>query len=140
METRTLNTLVTGAIWRAEQLEAHGIIPAFQAWAEVSALEEELAKAHRASSSQGRIARRGAVRAAFRSGAYVRAQALADSYLAESSAPKSLRASLIGILEAEQEKMSIQFPYAAKQHPMRNTVEIAYRIRDKFSLPVDRVA
>ena len=45
METDTLNTLVTGAIWRAEQLEAHGIRPA-QAWAEVSSLEEKLAKAH----------------------------------------------------------------------------------------------
>ena len=63
MDTDTLNTLVTDAIWRAEELEALGI-PASPAWKEVSAIEEELAKAFPVSEGQGRIARRGAVRAA----------------------------------------------------------------------------
>jgi hypothetical protein len=102
METDTLNTLVTGAIWRAEQLEARGIRTASQAWTEVSSLEEELAKAHPVSESQGRIARRGAVRAALKAGDYARADALADGYLAEEGAPESLRASLRAGLESKQ--------------------------------------
>jgi hypothetical protein len=61
VETDTLNSLVTGAIWRAEQLEAHGIGSASQAWAEVSSLEEELAKVLPMSEPEGRVARRGAV-------------------------------------------------------------------------------
>ena len=98
MEIDTLNTLVTGAIWRAEEFESRGI-PASQAWAEVSSIEEELAKAHPVSEGQGRIARRGAVRAVLKSGNYTRAYALADRYLAEESAPESLKTALRTILE-----------------------------------------
>ena len=101
METDTLNTLVTGAIWRAEQLEAYGIYPATQAWSEVSSLEEELAKAHPASKSQGRIARRGAVRAALKAGDYSRGHELAALYLGEKSAPESLKAALRIIMEED---------------------------------------
>ncbi|MGD0361193.1 MAG: hypothetical protein ABSC93_10015 [Bryobacteraceae bacterium] len=42
METDTLNTLVSDAIWRAQELEALGI-PTSSAWKEVSVIEEELA-------------------------------------------------------------------------------------------------
>jgi hypothetical protein len=82
-----LNTLVTDAIWRAEELEALGI-PASSAWKEVSAIEEKLAKAFPVSDGQGRIARRGAVSAALKSGDSDRAQALADAYIAEEAAMK----------------------------------------------------
>lgn len=58
MEIDTLNTLVTEAIWRAEELEAIGIHPTSPA-------------------------RRGAVRAALKAGDYDRAQALTDAYLAD---------------------------------------------------------
>jgi hypothetical protein len=58
VDTDTLNTLVTEAIWRAEELEALGI-PTSAAWKDVSAIEEELAKAFPVSDGQGRIARRG---------------------------------------------------------------------------------
>ena len=57
-------TLVTGAIWRAEQLEDRGVESAALAWKEVSLIEEELADALAASEPDGRIARRGAVGAA----------------------------------------------------------------------------
>ena len=130
METDTLNTLVTGAIWRAEQLEAYGIYPATQAWSEVSSLEEELAKAHPASESQGRIARRGAVRAALKAGAYHRANQLADNYLADESASKSLKAALRKILEEDADAIKSGFPYAAKRHSLREARELARRFRE----------
>jgi hypothetical protein len=98
VEIDTLNTLVTDAIWRAEELESRGI-SASLAWAEVSSIEEELAKAHPVSGAQGRIARRGAVRAALKSGDYARAYALADRYLAEDAAPESLKTELRTTLE-----------------------------------------
>ena len=101
MENDTLNTLVSGAIWRVEQLEALGLRPASQAWAEVSSLEENLAKAIPVSESEGRIARRGAGRAALKAGDYARAQALADGYLADDGAPESLKTALCNILEED---------------------------------------
>ena len=90
---------MSGALWRAEQLEIHGIRTASQAWVEVSSLEEELAKALPVSESEGRIPRRGAVRAALKAGEYARAHALADTYLAEKADPKSLKAALRAILD-----------------------------------------
>ena len=94
METDALNTLVTGAIWRAEQLEALRIPSAGGAWAEVSYLEEELAKVLPASAPEGRIARRGSLRAALKAGDYVRASALLETYTGEEAAPQSLKAML----------------------------------------------
>jgi hypothetical protein len=89
VETETLNVLVTGAIRRAEQLEAESLSSASQVWAEVSALEEDLAKVLPVSESEGRIARRGAVRAALKAADYARAYALADRYAAEEAAPSA---------------------------------------------------
>ena len=108
VETDTLNTLVTGAIWRAEQLEAHGIRPA-QAWAEVSSLEEELAKALPAAEAEGRIARRGAVRAALKAGDFLRAHLLSDGYLADEAAPKSFKTALRKILEDDDQSIASHF-------------------------------
>ena len=99
METDELNTLVTDAIWRAQELEAVDISAAPGAWAEVSVIEEELAKAFPVSDVEGKIARRGAVRAALKAGDYARAHALAEAYLAEEGAPTSFKASLREILE-----------------------------------------
>ena len=130
METDALNTLVSGAIWRAEQLEAHGIRPASQAWAEVSSLEEELAKALPVSESEGRIARRGAVRAALKAGNYARAHALADAYLAEEAAPRSLQTALRMILEEDDRAMASGFRYASKYHSLREAQDLARRFRE----------
>lgn len=130
METDTLNTLVSGAIWRAEQLETHGIRPAAQAWAEVSSLEEELARALPLSESEGRIARRGAVRAALKAGDYPRAHALADGYLAEEGAPRSLKTALRKILEEDAQAMASHFRYAAKHHSLREARDLARRFRE----------
>lgn len=130
METDTLNTLVSGAIWRAEQLEAHGIRPVSQAWAEVSSIEEELAKALPVSESEGRIARRGAVRAALKAGDYARAHALAEGYVAEETAPRSLKATLRKILEEDAQAMASRFRYAAKHHSLREARDLARRFRE----------
>ena len=129
METDALNTLVSGAIWRAEQLETHGIRPASQAWAEVSSLEEELAKALPVAEAEGRIARRGAVRAALKAGDYARAHVLADGYLAE-QAPRSLKTALRKILEEDAQAMASRFRYASKHHSWREAQDLARRFRE----------
>lgn len=106
MGTDELNTRVTDAIWRAEEFEDRGIHDASNAWAEVSSIEEELAKAFPAREVQGRIARRGAVGAALKAGDPARAHALAEAYLADGTAPDSLKAVLREILEqGNQEKL-----------------------------------
>ena len=130
METDALNTLVSGAIWRAEQLEAHGIRTASQAWAEVSSLEEELAKVLPVAESEGRIARRGAVRAALKAADYVRAHTLADGYVAEEAAPRSLKVALSKILAEDAQTMANGFRYAAKHHSLREARDLARRFRE----------
>ena len=130
VEPDTLNTLVTGAIWRAEQLEAQGLHTAPQAWAEVSSLEEELAKALPVSESEGRIARRGAVRAALKASDYPRAQKLAAHYAAQEGAPKSLKTALRQILEEDDRAMASRFPNASKHHSVSEARELAQRFRE----------
>jgi len=129
VETDALNTLVSGAIWRAEQLETHGVRPASQAWAEVCSLEEELAKALPVAEAEGRIARRGAVRAALKAGDYARAHALADGYLAE-EAPRSLKTALRKILEEDAQAMAGRFRFASKHHSWREAQDLARRFRE----------
>ncbi|MGA2145281.1 MAG: hypothetical protein ABSH49_09985 [Bryobacteraceae bacterium] len=129
MEADSLNSLVTGAIWRAEQLEAHNIKSAPQAWAEVSSLEEELAKVLPVSGPEGRIARRGAVRAALKAGDYARAEAMAGCYSAEDAAPKSLKTELAKILEEDTRAMARRFRYAARHHSPREARDLARRFR-----------
>lgn len=128
MDTDTLNTLVTGAIWRAEELESRRISSA-AAWAEVSSLEEELATAHPVSAGQGRIARRGAVRAALKSGDYKRAYSLADRYLGEDGAPESLKTGLREILEEYTQPIAGRFPYASTHHTLREAQGLADHLR-----------
>jgi len=129
MDTDTLNTLVTGAIWRAEELESRSI-PSTSAWAEVSSLEEDLAKAHPVTEGQGRIARRGAVRAALKSGNYTRAYALADGYLAEANVPESFKIELRTILEEYTQAMASRFQYASKHYSVREAQGWARRLSE----------
>jgi hypothetical protein len=129
VDTDTLNTLVTDAIWRAEEFESLGI-PASPAWKEVSAIEEELAKAFPVSEGQGRIARRGAVSAALKAGDYHRAQALTYAYIAEEAAPDSLKTALCEILNEADQAMASRFQHAAKHHTPREARDIARRLRE----------
>jgi hypothetical protein len=116
MDNDTLNTLVTDAVWRAQELDALGIQPTSMAWREVSALEEQLAKAFPASELEGQIARRGAVRAALKAGDSARAQLLFDSYLTDPAAPSFLKAELQEILEEADQAITNRFQHAAKHH------------------------
>ena len=110
----SLNVLVSSAIWRAQQLESRGIESASQAWSEVSSIEQELADTHPVSAAQGKIARRGAVRAALKAGDYARAQQLADSYSGEKGATKALKTALKEMLSEDARKMESRFRYASK--------------------------
>jgi hypothetical protein len=128
VETDTLNSLVTSAIWRAEELEQRGIC-ATQVWAEVSSLEQELARAIPPSDPEGQLARRGAVRAALKSADYALAQGLLESYKAESAAPESLKTALGKILAEADKAMKRRFRYAAKHHTPREAREMSLRLR-----------
>ncbi len=125
MSNEGLNALVTSAIWRAQQLESLGIGSASQAWSEVSSVEEELAKSHPTSQGQGRIARRGAVRAALKAGDYARAQQLYDSYTSEKGATKALKDALKEILTQDAKEMENRFRFASKQLRVGEAREIA---------------
>ncbi len=114
MPSDALNALVTSAIWRAQQLEEHGIGSTSQAWAEVSFVEEELAKTLPISQGEGRIARRGAVRAALKADDYARAEELADSYASEKGATKALKDALKEMLAEDAKEMESRFRFASK--------------------------
>jgi hypothetical protein len=99
MDVDDLHLLVSDAIWRAEQVEERGPSSAASEWATVSSLEEKLAGALPVSAPEGRIARRGAVRAAFKAGDHARGRSLAERYMAEEGAPASLKEALREILD-----------------------------------------
>jgi len=123
VKTDALNSLVSGAIWRAEQLQEGGLASAAQAWAEVSELEEKLAASLPPSGSESRIARRGAVRAALKAGDFARAQALAEVF--GKGAPRALKSAQREMLDEEARQVAILFPHAAKQHSIRDVQELA---------------
>ncbi len=130
MDTDTLNTLVTDAIWRVEELDALGIRPNSLEWARVSALEEELAKAFPASDPQGRVARRGAITAALKARDYDRVQALLDTYLSELTAPDPFKASLSEILREADQEMASRFQNAAALYTASDARSLARRFRE----------
>jgi hypothetical protein len=129
MHADALHTLVSSAIWRAEQLDEQGLETACSAWIEVSKWEEELAKIIPAKEAEGRIARRGAVRAALKAKEPARARELADRYAAEKGVPRALRTELRGMLEEDAKGLSEQFPFAAKHHKPKDVQMLANRLQ-----------
>jgi hypothetical protein len=111
-----LNALVTSSIWRAEQLGDLDIKTADLAWAEVSALEEQLAVVLAVGDAEGRIARRGAVAAALKARDFMRARGLVDAYCGEDGAPRRLCAELKKMLTLDAAKLAEEFPFAAKHY------------------------
>lgn len=122
----SLHALVSGAIWRAEQSEAT-LGSAATAWAEVSLLEERLAEALPVVQAEGRIARRGAVRAAIKAHDPARAAALADRFSAEAKAPPALRSALRKMLQEDARALAGRYRYAAKHHKIAEVRELARR-------------
>jgi hypothetical protein len=87
MSLEELNRRVTNAIVWAESLPA-GSRDAWEAFHEVSELEESIAKLVPPDDLEGEIARLGAVTAALSAGEHLRALQLAERYLAENLAPE----------------------------------------------------
>ncbi len=87
MSLDELNRCVTNAIIRAESLPA-GSREAWEAFHEVSALEESIAAVVPPDDIEGEIARLGAVTAALSAGEPLRALQLAERFLAESPDPE----------------------------------------------------
>lgn len=130
MDVNTLNALVSSAIWRAEQLEELELDAASSAWAEVSKLEEELAKHKPAEDAEGRIARRGAVRAAVKANDYARAEALAQQF-AEDGASRALRKELRDLLKVEANGLSERFPSALRHHKPSDVMRLARLVLER---------
>lgn len=114
MAVDLLHTMVSSAIWRAEQLDELGR-EAVSSWLEVSRLEEELSTLLPATEPEGRIARRGAVRAALKAHDFIRAQNLVSRY-ADEGVSEPLRKEYREALKANAKLLSDQFPHAAKHH------------------------
>lgn len=89
-----LNGQVTEAIMIAEQLEDIGDPEAQTAYGQASILEEQIAAITANSSYEGQVARRGAVRAAVKSGNFERAGRLVAAYTAEPDVDPELSAGL----------------------------------------------
>jgi hypothetical protein len=87
MSLDELNRRVTNAIVRAESLPA-GSREAWEAFRDVSALEESIATLVPPDDLEGEIARLGAVTAALSAGEPLRALQLAERFLAENLAPE----------------------------------------------------
>jgi hypothetical protein len=124
----SLHALVSGAIWRAEKLVEAGAEPG-AAWREVSILEERLAGALPAGGSEGRIARRGAVRAALKAGDYRRARELAARFAAEPDASAELSAKLEEMLDEDSARLARSFRFAAKHHRVADARAVALRLQ-----------
>ena len=120
----SLNMLVTGAIWRAEQLDAQHL-KSREAWSEVSMLEEQLATQFPVTNAQGKIARRGGVRAALKAGDSVRARRLAALYQSEKGAPKSFQIGLQEILDHANSELASHYPYAARRYGINASQDFA---------------
>jgi len=115
MTVDTLHTLVSGAIWRAEQLDDLGL-DTLSAWCDVSRLEEEIAKNLPVKEAEGCIARRGAVRAALKAQDYIRAHDLVKGYITEPNAPASLCTELNNMMKVDTNGLAEEFPFAMKHH------------------------
>ncbi|NOY25307.1 MAG: hypothetical protein GXP62_05490 [Oligoflexia bacterium] len=129
MNVDALYTLVTSAIWRAQQLAALGVPTVARAWSEVSALEEELAHSMPTTRPEGRTARRGAVRAALLAGDSFRAHDLTRRFSEEPHTSDDLRAALDEMLEADAASLASRFPFAARHHAIRDARELARHLR-----------
>lgn len=99
-------------------------------------LEEEIAKLIPAKEAEGRIARRGTVRAALRAEDHIRADDLVRRYTAEEGASKSLCTDLRKILKEDVEGLFEQFPFATKHYRPNDVRKLANQLREygPFSL------
>lgn len=102
MDIETLYPLVTEAIRKAEVFDGIDAPGARDAHRDVSLLEERIADLLAASTAEGAIARRGAVRAAIAAGDLSRAESLATRFSAEVGTTDSLRQEFDEMVEDAQ--------------------------------------
>lgn len=109
----SLYLLVTEAIQRAEVLEDLGAPGAAAAHLDVSLIEERIAGMLLASSVEGALARRGAVRAALSAGDRRRAENLIDRFGADPDADDDLRTQMGQILGGGAHRVGVEARTAA---------------------------
>lgn len=129
MSIEALYPLMTEAIRRAETLEDLRAPGACSAYLDVSLFEEKVAEVLPVSLAEGRIARRGAVRAALKARDYARAEELTQRYLAEAEAPEALELALRQMLEEDARTLTDRFRYAAKHHAAPEARDVARRLQ-----------
>lgn len=116
MDINSLYQLVTEAIRRAEALEDLGAPTTADAHAEVSLLEEQIAKVLPANDTEGAIARRGAVSAAINAKQYERARQLADYYRGEPLADGPMRRHFAALKRSATTRENAVVPDRAQFH------------------------
>jgi len=119
MNLDALYPLVTEAIRRAEVLDDLNAPGARDAHRDVSLLEEEIANLLSASSTEGAIARRGAVRAANAAGDFRRAQELATRFSTEAETSESLRCELDRMSEEASQAATLKGHTTTTGHATR---------------------
>jgi hypothetical protein len=125
MSIEFLYPLITEAIRRAEVLEDLRAPGARSAHLDVSLLEEKIAEILPASDPEGGLARRGAVRAALAAKETVRAQQLAERFLAEAGSDAELRPELLQLLEQAERSVANRFPHVVASFGMQEVRRLA---------------
>lgn len=145
MDLDTLNLLTSEAILRAEVLSDLGAPGAQAAHLEVSLMEERIADLAPASSTEGALARHGAVGAAVLAGRMDRADALVAVYCADTEASEELRMELPALvarlaeadLSERRDAITRGFPSAAAHFGAGEIIRLAEAIvRQAEPLPI----
>jgi len=145
MELDALNLLTSEAILRAEALTDIGAPGAEASYLDVSLLEDQIAQATDPSSTEGALARQGAVGAAVLAGRTDRAEQLVILYSAQVGATDELRDELAGLiirlteLRFQDRGMAIArgFPSASARYGAEAIVRLAETIvRQAEPLPI----
>ena len=110
-----LDMLVSIAIRRAELLDDLKSPMSANAWREVMAYEEHLARITRPAEIAGGVARAGAVMAALAAGQRSDAQRLALQYLAEDALPSERRIVIERAIKEDANRLAEHFPALTKQ-------------------------
>jgi hypothetical protein len=124
-----LDSLVTGAILRAEVLQDEGSPSAASAWREVLEYERLLAQITAPTSVEGGVARVGAVFAALAAGDRVEATRLAELFR-EENLPDERRAALERVFSDDLERRGQRFPYLARAGRIEALDDWKVRVRD----------
>ncbi|MGH9279930.1 MAG: hypothetical protein ACRD12_17755 [Acidimicrobiales bacterium] len=127
MDLDSLYLLVTDAILRAEALDDLGAPGAPDAYLDLSLIEERIALKLPASTPEGALARRGAVRAAVKAGDPLRAARLVESFSEEPDVTAELGAAVRDIAPGHPQRPPTSVPSRSTDHSGFVPIGVAIR-------------